>query len=413
MSVVREKVKNIITSLMISDPFLGILLKRTWIYSTKDENSIAYTDGISIFLNESRFSKLTPEEQTFVLVHELMHIILKHTIRGKKYSSNPLLHYIANIVADAKANQYIHKYARNVKSIKYVTTHHLYKLFDVKKADEKSFEEIMHEILKEINRVEAPANIRIMNDLQPNKQHDNGRGDVINEGDKDENIDKSSSSSDEEIERRVQRKTLETAIIVKEFYKSSGTTSNDLNRLITEILKSKVDWRRVIRSALTDNVKHVRRTWMRPSRKHEKYPGKKLYGMSNIVVLIDTSGSIDEKTLNQFVSELYAIVRNVAKVIVITWDAKVHDVFTIRRYTDIRSVKIHGGGGTVIYPALKLVDEKYSRADMITILSDWEIYDIDDRNVESLLKKHANKIIAVTTYRDPPSYLPTRIKIEL
>jgi predicted metal-dependent peptidase len=110
---------------------------------------------------------------------------------------------------------------------------------------------------------------------------------------------------------------------------------------------------------------------------------------------------------------VWAIVKEVAEVVVIPWDAEAYDPIIMKSVGDIEKVKVglKGGGGTVIYPALALVDKKFSDAQQIVILSDWYIGDLGRNETENLLRKYANRIIAVTTANKPPQYLPIRLKI--
>jgi len=110
--------------------------------------------------------------------------------------------------------------------------------------------------------------------------------------------------------------------------------------------------------------------------------------------------------------EVYTILRETSEVVVVPWDATVYKPIVLRRPADVKRVKLTGGGGTCILPALKLVDEKYGDADMVVILSDWEISDLNSGEVQELLRKHSKKIVAVTTYKMPPEFLRS-IKIEL
>ena len=232
-----------------------------------------------------------------------------------------------------------------------------------------------------------------------------GEGEVLNEGDeRDENI-----SNDEEIVKQVERKLTDALTTIK----LVGNLPAWAEILVNEVLKPKVDWRRLIRSLLTKGLgKKVKRTWTRPSRKYPLFPGKETLKTNHIVALIDTSGSIGEKELKQFLGEVYGIVREHAEVIVIPWDARAYDPIPIKRPSDIKNIKLRGGGGTKIRPALKLLNSKYSNADMVVILSDWCIGDLNEPKTVELLKKYAGKIVAVTTYAEPPKYLPVRAKIE-
>ena len=113
LSKVREAVKSAIAALMAEEPFLGLLLKRTWIYADTETNAIAYADKLSIYLNPDKFISLDPREQVFTLVHELMHIVKKHTLRSEEFMRR--FGYILdpatmNILADAKVNQDLDKY---------------------------------------------------------------------------------------------------------------------------------------------------------------------------------------------------------------------------------------------------------------------------------------------------------------
>jgi predicted metal-dependent peptidase len=232
-----------------------------------------------------------------------------------------------------------------------------------------------------------------------------GSKDVINEGDKEDK----DAKTPEELYKRWIRKISETVITVK----TAGRLPGHYEELINELLKPIIDWRRILRSSLTKGIgRNVKRTWSRPSRKiPDLYPGKETLKLNKTVILIDTSGSIGTKELQRFVSEVYGVLREISKVVVIMWDAVVEDVIELRSNSDIEKVKvIKGRGGTCIKPALELVNEKFNDVDKIIIFSDWEIADLND--AEPLLKKYASKIVAFTTYSKPPKYLES-YKIEI
>jgi len=58
-------------------PFLGELSMRVNKYR-KDINGIAATDGKNLYLNEKLMNELPEECLNFVLLHEILHIILRH-----------------------------------------------------------------------------------------------------------------------------------------------------------------------------------------------------------------------------------------------------------------------------------------------------------------------------------------------
>ena len=408
----KDSVKSIISTVLAEEPFFGILLKRTWIYASNNVQT-AMTDGIAIYINPQFFEKLEPKEKKAVLLHELMHIVQLHTTRAKKYITRGVPPVITNFVADAKANQYISDYVNNLRAIKPVLPYSVANTFGIKDVERKSFEEIMDEILDKMKKKsyggggcgrppweEGPINDIPIDDNVPD-------GTPINEGDNGDE----GKKSPEEIESRVKKKLRESAMTAKQV----GKLPEKLERLVDEIAKPQIHWKRLIRSTLTKGLgKSVKRTWSRPSRKiPNSYPGKEVLKMGKVIVLVDTSGSIEQKELRQFIGEVWAIVKEVAEVVVIPWDAEAYDPIIMKSVGDIEKVKVglKGGGGTVIYPALALVDKKFSDAQQIVILSDWYIGDLGRNETENLLRKYANRIIAVTTANKPPQYLPIRLKI--
>jgi len=425
IDALRDSVKSIISTVMAEEPFFGILLKRTWIYASNDIPT-AMTDGIAIYVNPEFFEKLEPKEKKAILLHELMHIVQLHPTRSKKYAVKGVPPLIINYVADAKANQYIYSYVSELRAVKPILPRSVEGAFGVRDVEKKSFEEIMDEILNNMKKLEGwdrgcrPEEGSIGGDPREGKGDgpildiptDNNapvpnNGKPLNEGDSGDNDKK----SPEEIENRVKKKLRESVMTVKRI----GKLPAELERLVNEIAKPQIHWKRLIRSTLSKGLgKSVKRTWSRPSRKMpNSYPGKETLKFGKIVVLVDTSGSIGQRELQQFVGEIWGIAREVAEVVVIPWDAEAYDPIIMKSDRDIGRVKVRlkGGGGTVIYPALALVDKKFGDAQQIVILSDWYIGDLKRSETENLLKKYANRIIAVTTAKEPPQYLPIRLKI--
>lgn len=92
----RQLVQNIIRSKMqVLDlsTFFGLLLQHLT-FAIDTECPTACTDGERIFFGADFCDDLTQDELTFVLLHELMHVVLGHCFRSAGY--NPALYNIAS-----------------------------------------------------------------------------------------------------------------------------------------------------------------------------------------------------------------------------------------------------------------------------------------------------------------------------
>ena len=406
----RESIQNAISYLILKDPFLGILLKRTWIIA-RDDIPIASTDGLRIYINPERFKELDPKDQLFVLLHELGHIMLQHVPRIHAISKDPLDHAIANVIADAVVNERLFESGFDTR-LNVVTCEEIPGFFFTIGSDEckrSSFEDLFAKVLNDLDRnlKRKEYKAEIIREKVMSREHNIGedlggeggeKGEILNEGDQE---DKDAHDSDS-IKSRSFRKVMET-------YSFSGIRpgkrSLGIARIVDEILEPKISWKHFLRKNLIGS--NVKRSWSRPSRKHPLYPGKVFVRRSRTVVLVDTSGSILDEDLREFLGEIYGILREKSEIIVIPWDTKPYEPIEVKRLEDIKKVKtgMKGGGGTMILPVLKLVDKKYRNVDNIVILSDWEIYDIRSDEVIEILKKYKNKIIAVTIGSSPPEFL--------
>jgi predicted metal-dependent peptidase len=390
-----------------------------------------------------------------------MHIVLKHSVRQKNYIERyrkfipPIL---MNVVADAKVNQYVLELPmfklELINEIKPITPEWVEEKLGIQKVKEKSLEEILDELKTEFeiqvagdteadNPPTPPSPIPPVVVVKPkkslNKENQKGKNiqlpmpmaDTfgkedgkedgegkkgnnrvpINEGDKKDA--EAEGKGQNEIEKRWSEKISETLISAK----MAGLLPAGWERLVNELLKPEINWRRLLLTTLTKGIgTEVRRTWSRPSRKFPfAYPGKDTLEPNRVLVLVDTSGSIGEKELRRFVSEVYGILNENAEVVVIPWDATAYEPIVLKSQRDVEKLKtgLKGGGGTCILPALRLVDEKFGDADMVVIFSDWEISDIDNSDVQRLLKKYSNRILAFTTYGQPPEHLRSfKVRIE-
>ena len=137
-----------------------------------------------------------------------------------------------------------------------------------------------------------------------------------------------------------------------------GNGTGGLNRELGELLTPQVNWADILQEfVMAISANKNQSSWRKVNRRFLGAGGDcympSLIGeaMDNIVIGVDTSGSIDGAQLNKFMSEVQAVVNNVTpnKVHLIYWDSEVasHETYTGGEVsTIIDSTKPKGGGGT-------------------------------------------------------------------
>jgi predicted metal-dependent peptidase len=158
-----------------------------------------------------------------------------------------------------------------------------------------------------------------------------------------------------------------------------------LPRSITETLQPEIDWttalREFVSSLAQGNDDHT-------YRKFDKRliiddiinPGVISEKVGDIVVAIDTSGSIGGSLLNEFATELQALCEQVSPdaLRVMWWDTKVRSeqVFTPEMFNDIsKLLKPAGGGGTQVSCVSSYMVERNYKADCMIVFTDGYVED--------------------------------------
>lgn len=324
--------------LVLTQPFFASILLRRQLKECKDIPTLCVNRAGEISYNPEFVEKLTHQELVFCLCHEVMHVVCMHAIRiGTR---DPQLW---NVAGDLYINDFL--VSSGVGSMPKGA------LFKAGSA-EKTTEQIYDELPK---------------DQQSQQQSSSGDpmgGDLDNSGD--------DLTPDEVSEIEVQTKieVAEAAAAARNCGKSSGA----LSRLVKDILDVKTPWHEILANFMQAQA-HQEESWKRPNRRFiDAYlPSQAPFpSLGEVVVGIDTSGSIGPKELQQFASHLNAILENCQpeKVHVVYCDTEVSDV--VEYTADDLPVRLEakGGGGTDMCAITEWIEDNDIEASCCVILTD-------------------------------------------
>lgn len=88
--------------ILVNHGFYGLLLMHM-IFSLDEDCPTAYTDGERIAFSPKFIDQLSDSELDFVMMHEILHVVLQHCLRGSKHDD----HVRSNIAADIVVNSNI------------------------------------------------------------------------------------------------------------------------------------------------------------------------------------------------------------------------------------------------------------------------------------------------------------------
>jgi predicted metal-dependent peptidase len=146
----------------------------------------------------------------------------------------------------------------------------------------------------------------------------------------------------------------------------AGNIPAGVMRMIKELTEPQMNWRELLRMNLESTIKSDY-TWMRPSRRgwhmDAVMPGRKNDEMIDIAIAIDTSGSIGEKMLKDFLGEIQGIMDSFPayKIHIVSFDTDTYNPvqYDSDNLDSIVDYEPAGGGGTdfdAIYRYLKNED---------------------------------------------------------
>ncbi len=322
--------------MLMRHPFFGQLALRLKLVEASDWCPTAAVDGRNFFYNSEFVNSLDPDEVVFLVGHELGHCIFEHFLRREDRQPK-----LWNMAGDYVIN-YILQRERIGTVINKVKI-----LLDPKYADWMT-EDVYDDILQSGMAPKETLDVH----LDLGGEGNNGKSGSQGQGDQDgEGKGKPSPLSSEE--RKKLQDELKEAMIQASQGAGAGNVPQEIQRLINTLTEPKMDWRQFIRTSIESNIKNDF-TFQRPNRKGwhtgAVLPGMERDQMIDIALSIDTSGSIDQRMLTDFVSEVAGIMEQFSEYRIRIWqfDTSVYsfDEFTHDDGRDMRDYEITGGGGT-------------------------------------------------------------------
>jgi len=175
-----------------------------------------------------------------------------------------------------------------------------------------------------------------------------------------------------EMDARIDRAIREGALL-------AGRLGIDLPRQITDMLAPVVDWKAELAEFVSAACKGKDEyTWRRFNKRqlaNDMYlPSVENETIGEVVVAIDTSGSIGQEQINAFASELVSICEAVQPdtVRVLWWDTMVHgeQLFTDNYQNIGAMLKPQGGGGTKVSCVANYLNKKKVNAECVLVFTD-------------------------------------------
>lgn len=337
------------------------------------------TDKVHMHINPEFFSKLSTDEQTAILIHECKHILFDHIPRSKELAPDVYAKNADRTIEDSVINHMKHS-ALNVAadcSINPNTAHIpvwgvFPKNFDLE--DGQTFE-WYHDKLKDNEKMKAFSG--------------------------DDHALWGESEQDKELLREKIRQTINSAA---KKAKAAGSMSASDELLVDRLNHKPKDWKADLRRFVAKQIETI----LESSRKKRNrrygisHPGVVKWEKLTLGVAIDTSGSVSDEALSQFMAEI-AQIHKYANVIVVEADSEIKNRY---EFDPKKKYSISGRGGTAYTPALDHFTNKET-IDGLIYFGDMDCFD-------EIVKKPKYPVLwAIVGNQNPPVSWGSRTKIEI
>lgn len=327
---VQEQIIRARAGLILGQPFIGALALRLPLYETEGIPTLA-VDGRRILYNPTFVESLSPQLTQSAIGHEVLHCVLDHIGRCQHRDPrkfNQAADYVVNQMLKDSNFEIGRGWLQNDAYIG-MTTDQIYNLLPDTE----------------------PGN----NDPLDNMTGDHSAG--------------SEPLTSEEI-HQWKMATVQAANAAR----MMGKLPASMDRFVTDLTKPTVDWKTILRRFILQRNDNDY-SWSRPNRRMLSngiyLPSLYSECMGEIVVAVDTSGSIDEATLRIFGSELQGIIQDArpSKVHVVYCDSSINKyvAFTPDEHFKLEAV---GGGGTAFEPVKDYITENNINPVCLVYLTD-------------------------------------------
>lgn len=351
----EQRLSKNITAIMGHERYIALAgVMMIGISAIKDDCPTAYTNGRDEYYGRAFVDDLTDPEFRGLILHENYHKLLRHLITWAwMFKENPKL---ANMACDYVINLII--YLENRDGFAVLPKGAL--------LDER------------FANMSAAQVYKILKQEQEDNPDDGDQGEGEGAGLDEHDWEGAQEMSEEE--QRGLAQEIDQAI--RQGALTAGKVGSGGNRAIDQLLQPEVNWREVLREFITETCRgNDDSTWRQPSRRHLAMGMLRPSGITErvgeLVIAIDTSGSIGQHELTKCLSEIKGVCDMVKpeSVRILYWDTKVcsEEVYgatgtPLEQLT--QTTKPAGGGGTMVQCVPDYIQEKNINAQAVIVLTD-------------------------------------------
>ncbi len=384
------------TRLILEKPFLGALVMHLPLKAADPKwCKTTATDARNFYFNPEYISRLTLEQTQFVLAHEAMHCALSHFNRRnhrQKHRWDVACDYAVNMILDEERMRGPDNALMNA-AYRGLTAEEIYPVLHEDPPEET---QDMHLFDNEPSEGGGEGEQQEQNDAEQGK----GQGEKSEPGEgesggKPEQQDNQGQGSQQEQSSEAQSTSASETpppppadpdkldeqwksrlAAAAQAARQAGKLSQSMLRLVDNLLAPQLPWRALLARYMM-NAARDDYSFQRTSRREGEALMPRLYSQSvNVIVVLDTSGSITHDELKEFLTEIDALKAQVrATVTLHACDDKL-DASGPWRFAMWESMtlpaEISGGGGTDFRPVFDWVAKEQLNPDLLVYFTDAE-----------------------------------------
>jgi len=348
--IIKAKVK-----LQKDNPFFAYLVMNLRFSEDESIGTIGVNMKGDCKYNSKFIESLSDESLKGVLTHEVLHLALQHPLRLESREIE-----IYNVACDLVINNILINSQFTLPNesgglIPYNNKFQFPNFEWIEDLDKKTAEQVYEEIYKNPKLTQKVSIAELDGKRFDKHLQDKGTPQEIKESDD-----------------RWKKAFSEASCYAKQ----QGKLPKGMDRLLDVILNERVNWKQLLYKYLTRTLPYDY-TYARPSKKSISsgfYMPSILRESIEVVVSVDTSGSISRDELGEFLGEIINIARsfNNIKIKLIVCDCEIKEVYDFSNgdIDTIMNLKFSGGGGTSHKPVYKYLADNLPSTKLIVNLTD-------------------------------------------